>query len=1335
MPGFLVWLAIDLILMIASSFIASKVAIGKSDPGNFDPPTSDPTRAIPVVWGTCKVQPNVFWWGSTQSREFTKKGQHAGYLYYASLAMGICWGPIDALVEIIFDNRRAMSLQPLQPPVPSNVLGIYDYLGLADHTAYGITAPVVPALPRNLPVSGLGEDLELEATMLFGGPEKEGGIRGKMGFYFGTEAQTVDQYLYDNTFQPNLPHGSPALATEGDHKRLSYAVFKFGGPDRLLFAWGTTPNIKPVHFVVRRCPSGCNGPSTATINSFDANPAEIIYEILTDTWWGLKVATGDIDVPSFQACAATLFSESFGISLIAGDSPAGTDTIQEVLRYIDGAVYTDPVSGKITMSLVRKDYTEGALPVINSSNAHSFEFSRPTYRELSTGVKLKFTNKNRSFQEDVVDWQNQATLEISQEESIQEVEMLGITDPATAQKTAFRIGKAITMPFARCQFKTNRTAFNWVKAKPFMLQVPEESIGPIVMRVMEIDYGSLEAGEITISAIEDVFFTGIAAGGVYSPPVPGVDTSAPDDGSVIPTTIEDVTLTSTDGTLDMDLFDPNSHVTAVDVRTTTGNGTPTSWITWASPYIKTVTRLADADILIEYRITYTGPDGASDTLIRGRTIDRLGTGFAPVMDIQLTASDALSVTYTVVSTTPEGLPVTIYYALGDDSFVSTVANGGTVTVLRSTSASDDRLLRFKAVAGNGQYQIVNVIVDYDTTPEIVTVSEAVPIWVGNLQTGWRIRGTVDDDTRAIVVTVTGSLTATPGAGTTFTTIDSTTFWAKTDLIKTFEIVTGQTVGQSGQLTLIPREFYVPADGGVAGQPFVLNLSRPAITTATILTFLTTVREIQLSANPSTATIYYRIGYGAAGTGSFIQYPPIQLPLTVDIETTFAVLEFYSITTSGAQEEIRRLVIDQNSQPGIVSHTLMEDGANNGFLALGFDDDVVRWAAWARRGQWPTRQDVTDPNIWIPDEIYLRYDAGVEKTSINWRAGGSSATWYVIARAYDKHGSWDEFSGTFVTSVTQVGALSNVAGFRNTESALGYHDITWNNNSVVEAGNHTVTVKENGVSLISARDARWEHTTTSNVTANFGGYHIRRDLANAGDTGAVFLEYSYSVELWKTSPSGLVATYSAAVSGWYPGGGGAPVVGPTEIPGTPVTTALLTGVRATWSNGGGGSTVWPIHILWETSATQGGTYATALEVDLAPNTTTHDFNTTGIWARCKVRYYNTAGNGTYSTTSNISISSITISPTGLISTPLLGPRRLKGDWTNTSGAYEVRVRFARDPNAGAGPWLQIGSYDLSPGAVTQTHTTGYLAGDWARFSVCYFNTLGEGPQTFSGPEVF
>lgn len=1288
MPGFLVWLAIDAVLMLAAHFISKALPIDKNDPGSIEPPSADPSRPIPVVWGTAKVQPNVFWWGNTDAREFTKKGQAAGFTYYAAMAMGICWGPIDALVDIIFDNRRSIKISP---------------------------ATITPTLPRNKPGGGLGEDYVLVADNLFGGSEKEGGVRGKMGFYYGTAEQWGDWYLVQETEVGGLP-------TESDHKRLAYAVFKWSATENQVFGWGTTANIKPVHFVVRRCPAGANGAGTATINGHDANPAEIIYEILTDTWWGLRMATADIDLASFQAAAVTLSGEGFGISMIANGVP-GTDTIQEVLRYIDGAVYTDPVTGKIAMSLVRKDYTEGTLPVVNSDNGHSFEFSRPTFRELATGVKVKFTNKERNYQEDIADWQNQATLEVTAEESIEEIDMLGITDKTLAAKMAYRVGKALTLPFARVNFKTNRNAFNWVKSKPFMLNVPEENIGPLVMRVMEIDYGSLENGEIGISAVEDVFFTGGANAGGYAPPVVGIDTPAPLDGSIVPQIIEDLSLTDTLGTLDVDILDPNSRVTLVEKRTKVGNAAYSGWTTWVAPYVVSVDRAYDFDSLIEYRISYTAVDGDPSQLLGDALVDRLGTRYQPDISVLLVDSSRESVTYQINSTEPEGLPVTIYYAFGDDPYTLTVANGGTIVVPRSVNDADEKFLRLKAVAGNGLTQEKNIIVDYDVVPEIVTVADPVPVFTGNVQTGWRISGTVDDDTRALVITVTGALAF--GSATPVGTVESATvYWSNTTSTKSFDIILTQAIGESGTLTLTPREFYNTADGGLSGFPYVRQIRRPGISSHVIRDLSPTIREIQLSVNPPTATIYYRIG----GTGAFSQYPPPETPFTRDVEAASQILEYYSVSVSGAQEDIKRVVIDQNAQPGFIDDPLFsEEGANNARVIVGLDDDVVAWAMWARRGAWPTRQSSSNPLDWQPDNLYLRYEGGYEQTTVDFRAGGVGVNWYIIVRAYDSVGSYSEYSNTLAIAgaAPTLGALFNVASFRNTETGVGYHDLTWENNSLVEGGGYTVTIKEDGVELVSGRDARWEHNTSSNGVANFGGYHISKLLRNPGDPDSVYLEFSYSIELFAGAVS-QGPPYTAAIAGWYGivGGGGGGGSVPSETPGTPTTTALPGGVRATWANTNNSV---PIHVYWETSATEFGSYTPVLTVNVNPATDTLDYPVAGVWVRCRLQYYNDIGDAvSYSAYSNGSRAIVVPSEIpASVQTQGTAGYQARSAWTNTSSEWAMDIEFWVNPS-GPPATYAFDQSDTAAAGATNTGYHGFDLGDLVKSRVRYTNAAGAGP---------
>lgn len=98
------------------------------------------------------------------------KKQTVGYRYYASIHMVLCHGPIDELVMIEVDKRRA-------------------WLG--------------PAKPE-LDVSQ-STRIEIDKPELFGGDEREGGVKGKIDILFGYPTQVVSSFLRDKIGSTLVP--------------------------------------------------------------------------------------------------------------------------------------------------------------------------------------------------------------------------------------------------------------------------------------------------------------------------------------------------------------------------------------------------------------------------------------------------------------------------------------------------------------------------------------------------------------------------------------------------------------------------------------------------------------------------------------------------------------------------------------------------------------------------------------------------------------------------------------------------------------------------------------------------------------------------------------------------------------------------------------------------------------------------------------------------------------------------------------------------------------------------------------------------------------------------
>jgi len=175
----------------------------------------------------------------------------------------------------------------------------------------------------------------------------EGGLSGRLDTYFGKLTQVASDYL-------TTKFGSQAPAWPG----LCYAVA------RGMYV-GNTNFPKPPSWVVARFPNGLGLTDGAEEIAGDANPAAMVYDLLTDIRWGLGIAAGQIDVASFVAAGVTLKSEAFGLSMILESPEHAKEMIAEILRHVDGLVFTDPTTGLIAMKLVRGGYDLSTAPVVN----------------------------------------------------------------------------------------------------------------------------------------------------------------------------------------------------------------------------------------------------------------------------------------------------------------------------------------------------------------------------------------------------------------------------------------------------------------------------------------------------------------------------------------------------------------------------------------------------------------------------------------------------------------------------------------------------------------------------------------------------------------------------------------------------------------------------------------------------------------------------------------------------------------------------------------------------------------------------------------------------------
>lgn len=504
---FWVLLAVVAFTFFVAPLLQPKIKGPEANLGEIQPPTAAKGSPIPVIFGTQKVAPNVTWYGNVHAEEIrTITGNRTllnpfaanhssvtGYRYGADIAGVLCHGPIDELIDFQFQEQ---SMRKYRDENSNYVTG-----------AGGIPVlqtPITPAFPQLLPGGNTPVNFVINAPDFFGGDTGEGGVSGKVEFWFGKLTQNA----------------SAVLAA-----KVGEAVSQYKGLVHFMqydATFGTSPYIKPFYAVLRRCPWTVS-PDLATSNiNGSANPADAIYEVMTDARWGLGKAAGEFDVPSFTAAAVTLKAEGMGVDLTLNAQDGADGIIGEILRHIDGVLFSDPLSGKITLKLARADYVVGTLLHVNPSNCLKLEnYKRSTWPETSNEVKINYIARGVSpyfsFKRDTQQAQNLANMQAMGQVSSTTLDFPYFSTGALALKAAFRTLRIVSVPLASATLTVNRTMAALTVGKVFVLDWPPMGISGMVCRVMNMALGPLDNNTIQLTVVEDVFNT---APVVFTAPAP-----------------------------------------------------------------------------------------------------------------------------------------------------------------------------------------------------------------------------------------------------------------------------------------------------------------------------------------------------------------------------------------------------------------------------------------------------------------------------------------------------------------------------------------------------------------------------------------------------------------------------------------------------------------------------------------------------------------------------------------------------------------------------------------------------------------------------------------------
>lgn len=265
--------------------------------------------------------------------------------------------------------------------------------------------------------------------------------------------------------------------------------------------------------------------NTLVSDEYDANPAHVIYECLTNTDWGLGWQTSSIDIAAFQEAATKLYAEEFGISLMWTQSASVEEFINDILDCIKGSVFTNPRTGKLSIRLSRDDYDVETLRVITPDNAKLRNFSRKAWGETTNEMKVTWTNPVSENEETVyaqdlgnIAMQGAVVSDSKNYHMVRKIEL--------AQRLANRELRQASAPLCACEATVDRSMWDITPFECVKVNWPDYGLNNTVMRVVNVNYGRTGDSAVRLSLVEDIFGLPDAT---YVPPATGqwVDPNVP----------------------------------------------------------------------------------------------------------------------------------------------------------------------------------------------------------------------------------------------------------------------------------------------------------------------------------------------------------------------------------------------------------------------------------------------------------------------------------------------------------------------------------------------------------------------------------------------------------------------------------------------------------------------------------------------------------------------------------------------------------------------------------------------------------------------------------------
>lgn len=464
MVAFWVLALVTAVLRLGQYITRPRVHTESSKPkglGDFSMTTAVEGRPIPVIFGRVRIDgSNILWYGDLTWDEWNnRKGELQGYHYHLGIQFGLCRGPVDALVNIWVGKKLLWTGE--------------HQIGDAD-------------IFINKPQFFHGETE---------GSDQRGGLYGLLGFYFGTSGQTADSYL--------AARQNPST----NYKGTCYAVWRdtddgvtiknrggFVGNDSQMDEW---------QWELERYPNGLlvSGDKHRIVDG--ANPACVLYELLTSNEYGIGEPRTRIDVASFRAAADLFFLEGNSFRYL-WDSESTIETVKQYIeQQTDSLCVFNHATGLWEIISFRLDYDPLTVPVLdNTMILRTEDNSSPLWEETFNFVYAEYSEPSKGYEQSFAIAQDSANQAITGRVTPTTISLPGCKVASLANALAWRALRQGSFPGRTFNFVCNRLSYGLAFGDVRRITYKNFNF---LARIVSVDYGNIENDEVRITVVREVY--------------------------------------------------------------------------------------------------------------------------------------------------------------------------------------------------------------------------------------------------------------------------------------------------------------------------------------------------------------------------------------------------------------------------------------------------------------------------------------------------------------------------------------------------------------------------------------------------------------------------------------------------------------------------------------------------------------------------------------------------------------------------------------------------------------------------------------------------------------